>query len=229
MARIKFSGIISEISGSIGGATFQRNAAGNSIRNKPRSVNKYGTASQNNVRKIMSGLQNNWLILSDLDKYSWEAAALYYSTRTKHNSNKELTAYQLFIKHNMLLLLSGRPIVTAPTLTGTAFNFASIVFSVAAGHFYMNITADSLNTNNWLLLKVSGIQKLSQSYQPGRCKNLSPLPAGSAEYDITNLYNALFAVIPAVGNKISYQVTLFGLLSPNIQDSISGTEIIQAH
>ena len=229
MARVKLSGLISEISGSVGGMTFQRNNAGNSLRSKPRPVNKSGTASQNSVKLLMSLLQNTWLTLSDANKLAWVAAALYYSIRTKHNSSKELTAFQLYIKHGMYMLLAGRSSINAPTLSPTLFNFTSIIFSVAGGVFYMYIVADSLDTNNWLMLKVSGRQKLSESYQASRCRNLTPLPPGSAEYNITSLYTSVFGVVPVLGDKISYQLTLFGLFTPSIQGPVSGTSIIVAH
>lgn len=106
MARIKYSGLVTEINGSSGGTTFQRNLYGSTIKNKPL-MRRPNTSYQNNQKTIMSVVANSWRLLSDVERGSYINYASVNPTPTRLNPNAYLNGYNLFLKYNALRLLAG--------------------------------------------------------------------------------------------------------------------------
>lgn len=111
MARIRYSGLVQDISGSIGGTTFQRNAFGSTIRSKPTPV-KSLTASQQASRVYMSQCITLWNGLSVANRALWDRAVSYYIVFSKFNKTSLLTGRALFIKYNLIRLRAGLSVMT---------------------------------------------------------------------------------------------------------------------
>ena len=67
MARVKFGSLVTEISGSIGGSTFQRNSFGNTLRNKPNPI-RSRTAAQLSIRQYMKQAHAGWTALTAAER-----------------------------------------------------------------------------------------------------------------------------------------------------------------
>ena len=85
MARVKLSGLISDISGSVSGMTFQQSAGGLTLRKKPFPIN-VSSVSQLNQRALIRSIQNLWFELSQSDRDKWNYFLSWSNQSQNHNT-----------------------------------------------------------------------------------------------------------------------------------------------
>ena len=102
MASIRFSALVSDVKGSVGGNVFQSNANGAFVRTKSTPVNR-NTEAQQNQRLIMSVYAQKWQGLTDEDRQAWKDAAPLQPYINRLGEQKIYTGYQLFMKTNLVL------------------------------------------------------------------------------------------------------------------------------
>ena len=116
MALVTLSGIVSHISGSIGGNTFQRSAAGLVMRKKPKSVGR-GSNQQFNQRGVISRMNFLWNELTDVQRKQWSSFAVYTNGVNRTNNQKTTgnNGKTQFFAVNSWLYLYGKTPLTVPT------------------------------------------------------------------------------------------------------------------
>ncbi len=113
MARIIYGAIITDIKGSIGGITFQKNGSGTIARLKPRKT-KTNTQKQRDQQPRLKEVQRNWNELSLTNKMSWNYFASVNKKIGLDGNEKVLTGYQWFITINENRLLFEDSILEVP-------------------------------------------------------------------------------------------------------------------
>ena len=113
MARITYGGIATSIRGSIGGSTFQGNAFGFSIKNKPNMA-RLQSQLQNFQRQLMDMVIRSWGQLTDAQRSAWNAFAIAHPVYSANNPSAQLTGYLWYIKYNLIYALSYNSTVAAP-------------------------------------------------------------------------------------------------------------------
>jgi hypothetical protein len=111
MARIKLSGLVSDITGSIGGFTFQNSRAGTVMKIKPKGFHG-GSEKRSVTTSILYSLQSSWMALSDAQRHLWNNFALFKKVPMINNSGRFLNGHEIFIKYNVYRLLTGRALQT---------------------------------------------------------------------------------------------------------------------
>lgn len=105
MAVIDFSGIgVTDIAGSVGGSTFQRGKAGNTLKRKSRpGGNK--SAGQQGQQAVVSQLSTRWKELTAEQRLGWNAAAASgeWNGKNKLGNTTTLSGFQLFMEVNTRL------------------------------------------------------------------------------------------------------------------------------
>lgn len=116
MANVKLSGLISDIRGSIAGATFQRSGSGLTMRKKPHPL-KAKTNAQTQVRILQSRLNFEWLQLTDAQRNTWQSFADFTNGYGKTSKQRESanTGKMQFLTINFWILLYGKDLLTVPT------------------------------------------------------------------------------------------------------------------
>lgn len=140
MARVQFGAIVTEITGSIGGFTFQKNRSGNIIRlrgNPSRASSpKQTVAHQNHIRFLQL-----WQTLSTAEKVAFNDFADTFPKTTKFGTVKILNGQNWFESINFNRELFGLSVLTSPPahdlpVAVPAFNFVvgtseiEVVFAV---------------------------------------------------------------------------------------------------
>jgi len=101
MARVTYGSGITELAGSIGGVTYQKNASGNiaKLRSNP-IVNPTSRQAvhQNNMARLVAF----WPTLSQADKDAWNDLAAAHLHTTPWGESKKLSGYQWFLKCNLI-------------------------------------------------------------------------------------------------------------------------------
>ena len=101
MARVTYGSGVTELAGSIGGVTYQKNASGNVARLRPNpTVNP--TALQAGFQTNMAYLVSFWPTLSQVNKDLWDAHAAAHPHTTPWGESKALSGYQWFLSCNLL-------------------------------------------------------------------------------------------------------------------------------
>lgn len=137
MARVIYGALITELAGSIGGITFQRNSSGSIARLKPNMpVNP--SSAQSLQQNELSHLISLWPTLSDADKLSWETFAGLHDHVNEWSETKHLNGFQWFMSCNLNLSLVGEaPISTAPAWTVLS---APLPFTLSADASNFDVT-----------------------------------------------------------------------------------------
>lgn len=104
MATVTYGAYITELKGSIGGVTFQRNYSDKIARLKPyvhNSKSSYQLTRQRN----MAYLAYHWTTLSGANQATWAALALAHNHTNHWGEVKKITGYQWYMALNMNMLL----------------------------------------------------------------------------------------------------------------------------
>lgn len=126
MALVEFGGTVTNLTGSVGGWTFQRNRAGAIVRNKPRGPIA-PTPSQTAQQAQFFSLIQAFQALSVADKLAWNAFAIANPKVNRFGITKVLTGQNWYTSINdsrdrlALARLSTPPTFSAPEAI-TSFN-----------------------------------------------------------------------------------------------------------
>lgn len=101
MARVTYGSGVTELAGSIGGVTYQKNTSGNIARLRPKPVVN-PTALQAKYHTNMSFLVSYWPTLSQANKDQWDAFAIAHDHTTPWGEIKTLSGYQWFMSVNLI-------------------------------------------------------------------------------------------------------------------------------
>ena len=116
MARLKYSGIITNVKGKIGGMVFQDHRAGSSVRKFTKQINR-ATQPMNDIQNITFKLQNEWKGATNSQRKVWSNFVKFSTLFNKHEPNKYINGQQAFIKLNSYRLLYGHSILWDPDHT----------------------------------------------------------------------------------------------------------------
>jgi hypothetical protein len=154
MARVTYGAMITELAGSIGGITFQKNSSGNVARLKPKQPLNPSQAQGLQEYKL-GQLVSLWPTLSQANKNTWNALAAAHTKFSPWGEEKTLNGFQWFISCNRFLVLAGDSILsTAPayasitppdafTLTADADSLDLVwpgAFTVVPDHLFIYLT-----------------------------------------------------------------------------------------
>jgi hypothetical protein len=112
MALIRFSDVVSEARGSIGGTTFSRNKSGAIARKRTKPVNTQSTF-RDNVRALFGAIAQEWRDLTPAQRDNWNTMAPEYQAVNALGEDFVYSGSQLFQKLNSSLRLAGLPGITA--------------------------------------------------------------------------------------------------------------------
>lgn len=113
MARVNYSGLISEIVGNIGGSTFQKNKSGFIVRTVGH-CKKSSTVKQTQAHAQHYNLLANYSALAVLEKIAWNDFATLHPFIDKFGRSKAVSGANWFCSINSSLLELGQDIITNP-------------------------------------------------------------------------------------------------------------------
>lgn len=130
MARIKYTAIVDQIEGSIGGTTFQKNQYGFSVRRKPNMTNPNRTL-QERQKPIIANATRAWRGMTSTQRDAWATFASNNPQAIHSDPNVAMSGYAVFVRLNVFRQLSGMslytsaPNITVPSITASIFAIAS--------------------------------------------------------------------------------------------------------
>jgi len=201
MAKIKLSGLITEIRGSVGGTTFQNSANGTVMKNKPNQLN-FVSQKKYDHNGIMAQLNYAYDSLSSANATKWSACATALNISLKRSHQKTYSGRELFFSYNYYLLNDSVSIITNPCLAlpvPISYTATLDFFSGELG-LYLNYTIDS--SEQILVFFISRPVPFNCTSPRSRLRLLSSLNYSNAFKLITDHYELKLGTIPCSGQKV---------------------------
>jgi hypothetical protein len=213
MARIKLGSIISDISGSVGGTTFQRNSYGVTMRSKPTQIGST-SASQAIRQTALRLIQNVWANLSSDVQNSWNFFPSFHSQKSKNNASSELSGYNLFLKYNLIHYQLFNTVLSV--ISYDALNLSSFVPQVrwSSPYLYFSLTGAVTDSKIFYGLYLSNVQPLGSQFKGNKIRFMTSYPFDATEIDITESFVAKFGAHPSVGENLSIKISIIGRYVP---------------
>lgn len=211
MARIIYSGIVTKISGSMGGTTFQSNAYGYTCKNKANMV-KPNSEDQQLRKLILASATKNWSSMAQLGRDNWNTFAATFPQYSKHNTSAVLSGFAVFVKwHAAFYLGTGTFsfVDSAPTVAPSVMDTVVVTITNLAGvltlHTAWAIGDESWNVNFFISRQFSKAQNFV-----GSSPRFIRMGTSTVEsVPITALYLAKFGTIPPIGAIVNVNIQMF--------------------
>lgn len=211
MARIIYSGLVTKISGSVGGTTFQANAYGFTVKNKANMI-RPNTPSQNKAKIILSVCTKGWGSMTNAERLNWNTFAGVVPQYAKHNPSSVLSGFAAFVRWHTMFYQNqaiSNPVTTNPNLTPPPLDTAVVSLTNAAGTLTL-APVFHLGTGDWLVnYSLSRPFSNSQNFIGTAVRNVAGDDTSSSSFIITAAYINAFGNVPNVGDNVAVQYTLF--------------------
>ena len=210
MARIVYSGLVTHISGSVGGSTFQRNGYGFSIKNKPL-ISKPLSREQMLRQSLLAQVVSSWNNLQNSDRSTWNAFAASYPQYANHNNNSRLNGYNLYSKINFFNLLSGNTFMNSPSMVWYSPDALTPSLYIWHGSFFIQTEFATSEGNYIVLYFISRIQRSGTNFIGTKTRLLFSDFSNTNSFNITSLYNNLFGSVPIAGDRLFLSAQFVGV------------------
>ena len=227
MARVKLSPIITQASGSIGGITLQRNKYGMTMREKPLPGNP-SSSGQYVVRQHMITVQNAWRDLTDAQRLQWDRFLDFSGQTINKDKSVRLSGHALYIKYQMIRLLSGRPLLTtieySPMPTLAEFD----EFTAVTIYFYINFATIVDSSEYFFLCRVTSPRIVNRAFSRRGLRVMEGFYQDAQQYAIYDTYNAAFGIVPSVGDTVHYSLQYYHYKAPIFSGIKTGVAVVQS-
>lgn len=211
MARIIYSGLVTGIHGSVGGSTFQSNAFGFTVRNKP-NITRLNSLSQNERKRKLDYVTKGWGTLTQIQRDQWTAFAIAHPQRSIHNPDAILNGFQFFVKWNLVETMFVSTFRASPSEGSFSLPTLNPYLAIAGSVLNFNpnpsFTTYSLFANLYLSPPVKGYA----TYAKNKTRAIAFMDFGGGNTDITAAYTEKFGVIPAVNSFIFCELQLWSAI-----------------
>lgn len=221
MARIKLGPMITDISGSVGGATFQRGRFGYTMRTKPLPLDKH-TLLQQRTRTSVTLVQSFWQALSAADRLQWERFMDFSGQTIRKDRSVLLSGHALYLKYNVWLDLVGEEIMeTIQYLPMPEYPQLEAIHH-DAGNYYLKFDFAVTPATVFFICKLSSPRLPSQAFSFKGLRFMKVAFALDDEYSINTSYIAAFGVMPPTDGWLHYSIQWFSTLSPIFSGTFTG-------
>ena len=227
MARVKFSPIVTNISGSVGGVTFQRNKFGHTMRQKPLPTFT-PSVSQLAVRTHMATVQRAWQALTDAQRTQWNRFLDFSGQTIKHDKSVLLTGHTLFLKYQLLRLTGGHTLLATIEYVSMPSVPDFKEFNYVAGTLNFVVLNPIVATTTGFMLKVSVPRPPAKVFSNKGLRKMFVSFSNTDTFNINYPYIEAFGIPPAVGDTLHYSIIWYSSDAPITMSPVTGTAEIQA-
>lgn len=217
MAIVKFTAIVDEIRGSIGGTTFQRNAYGWSIKRKPNII-RPNTLRQQVSKTSFGSITRYWQTLTPTERTSWDTWATNHPLPSNKNPLVDIIGYNYFVKYHLIkFTTSSRVFRNSADVYLPSFTFTSFVLKADnLGQFRLVFNYNSNSSVIMPLFFLSPPLDESRSvprltplfiYNSYQTSNIST--DRTVDISIAATYFSLYSTIPLINDWISVRIPLY--------------------
>lgn len=218
MARIIYSALVTSIRGSVGGTTFQQNAFGFTVKNKP-AMSRIGSIRQHEQRRRLNYVAQGWISLTDAQRASWVSWALAHPVASNHNPSSILSGYQYFLKYNLIHTMFVSTFLAEPASGMLVLPNIAPIVTLSGGVLNFNLLPVSDEPQIFCNVYISAPQQKTHTFSSSFTRAIIVRDLSAGLFNITALYIALFGSLPAIGDTLFFEVQPFGGSIPYIYAS----------
>ncbi len=221
MARIKLGPLITDISGSIGMATIQRNRFGHTLRLKPLPK-KSETPAQYTIRRHMITIQAAWQSLTDAERLQWDRFINFSGQTIRKDKSVLLSGHKLYLKYQLFRLMYDQSLLT--TIVYAPMPSFSLFVTVGEefGNFYIHFDSPVVHTSYFFICKLTSPRHANQAFSPRGLRFMKVYFNTSGTFLINALYLSAFGALPAVDDTLHFSVQYFSITSPVFSGVFTG-------
>lgn len=211
MAKLKLSGLITYIRGSIGGTTFQNTSSGLIMRNKPIRTPESNIYAHN-LKLIIAKLGYNWQLLTDQERNIWNNWAKFVKQTIKNSNYKLMNGRQCFIRTNMYLTLYNQTTISNPPFIRSAFTEFDIVLNSSGTGMYLFANRTLVPAEEFVILYLTRAIKNSIT-KPGSRLRLIIFESGTGyNINITTGYTNPLGTVAQPTQYVFAKFSIFSLI-----------------
>ena len=209
MALIKYSALVTGMSGKINGSVAARNKGGDYLRNKTTPVNPQ-TPAQQLARAQFGGVSSQWRSLTPRQVDAWNDAAGNFPYTNIFGDKKFLNGLQLFTQLNFNLTLVGTANIAEPPIPEGAgsivlsnVNFNATTTSISL--VYDNVEPSSATR---LVLEATRTMVGNTRFYKNSFVRITTIndPHSEVPTDTFDAYVAVFGT-PIVGGNVAFRIS----------------------
>ncbi len=227
MARIKLGPLITDISGSIGGMTIQRNKFGITLRQKPIPLYKF-TPAQITIRTYIATIQAAWQNLTDAERLQWNRFLDFSGQTINRDRSVKLSGHSLYLKYQLYRLLTGMSLLTTLTYVPMPSmpDFVSLTVDVDSLQLQLDVSVD--HTKLFFMFFISNPRHENKAPSRHGLRYMSTAIDTGFVFQIKEAYKAAFGILPAIDTWAHYSLQYFSVLAPVYSGITRGKCIIEA-
>lgn len=227
MARVKLSPLLTDISGSIGGMTIQRNKFGMTLRQKPIPLNKI-TPAQITIRTHIATIQAAWQELTDTQRLQWNRFLDFSGQTINKDRSVKLSGHSLYLKYQLYRLLTGMSLLTTLTYVPMPTISEVVGLTVDVASLQMELSASCDHTKLFFMFFMSNPRHENRAPSRHGLRYMSTVIATGTVFQIKDAYIEAFGILPAVDTWAHYSIRFFSVLAPVYSGEVFGKYIIEA-
>jgi hypothetical protein len=226
MARIKYGSLVSDISGSIGSATFQKNLYGNTLRQRPHGYVS-STARQLLCQSLMAQCHNAWSALTDQDRIQWNQFIAFSGASINRDKSILLSGHSLFLKYNFQRLLSRKSLYTSIRYLSAPQWPGILNCYLIDDEIIVNLDNSPPISNFWVTMFFSIPRPASQSFNPVGLCFVKAVQINTEAINFSTNYQSVFGFIPTIGSILHYKIQFWSTLSPILSSIQKGKFFVE--
>lgn len=207
--KVKYSALVSDMSGKLNGSVASKNRSGSYFRNKVTPSNPR-TAAQTEARARLTDVSKEWKTLTQEQRNAWNNAVSDYKKTNIFGDIVNPSGFNLYQRLNNNLLLIGEALLTLPPLADNV-GYAEIA-SVAVDNSSQSVI---ITLGAAVPAGSVAVVKATESISPGITNVSSQLriitteaAASGPALTVSAAYLAKFGTVGAVGRKVFVEVYL---------------------
>lgn len=197
------------------------------MRQKPLPLNPM-TTGQYGIRQAMREIQKEWQDLTSAERLQWDRFLDYSGQGTNNNKSVKLSGHALFIKYQILRLITGRPILTTIAYNVMPWTPPIEYIKNIAGSLVLYLLSVVDSSEYWFIFRITSPRIANVAYSPRGLRVMVCTYGDSANYYFQTQYIAAFGAVPAIGDTVHYSIQWFSYTAPVMSGVITGTTVILA-
>lgn len=219
MARIRYSALVTEIAGSIGGSTFQRNAYGFTIKNKPNMVIP-NRARQIQRKQGFAAQVQKWRRLDNEQRARWASYATTFPVPSRLNPDSILNGFNVFCRYHLFRSVNEPGVLlTEPFGIQASFSTFNVSAVVSLSEFLVQydfvITGGNGLLSVYLTRQIPEGQTFIQDTPVFMNQDLALPPA---QVNVFPFYQRIFGSVPPANSVVGLRTIFINLQAGQIID-----------
>jgi hypothetical protein len=218
MARIVFGALASEIRGSIGGTTFQRNAYGFTAKNKSNMV-RPNTVLQDRGKLYLSRATKYWNFLSEGRRTEWNAWAAANPQYAYNNPSSMLSGHAVYVRRAVYQLMLSFGISDLTWGPGAVSNIdvpTSMSLVTDGTELLFDITWQIGTESFVCLYSISNVASDSKKFVGSSLRFIEAQTTTDGSMSFALAYVNMFGKLPAVATRVNLSYILVGVANGQV-------------